>query len=154
MESVERGCALTHITTNTDTHMIKTLFIALAAALPLMAQEPAPQPEQGPAAPQPAPCEQKADAHAKCRAEFMEKYDVNKDGKIDAQEKAAIQRDFAKKHPHGPKHHAPKCGCRPCSCAPCSCAAPQGKPCCPPPPAPKCDCAPCSCAAPAPAPKQ
>lgn len=60
---------------------MKLTLIAMLAALPLMAQEGTPQPPQ-----EQAPAARKMD-----RAEFMAKYDVNKDGKIDEQERAAIK---------------------------------------------------------------
>lgn len=106
---------------------MKTILFAIAAALPLMAQDDAPQPTQcpnqptpcsAPAAPEackpaPAPCcpkpvcgAPKPEGKPGCRgpkhgdrearrAAFMEKFDTNKDGKIDEQEKEAIKAAFA-----------------------------------------------------------
>ena len=103
--------------------MKKSLLVALFAAMPLMAQEAAPQQPvvapQMPAAPQmvmphdPRPQlteEQKAEMKAKFeakkaerKAKFMEKFDTDKDGKISDAEKEAIKAEFAKRGPKGPK---------------------------------------------------
>lgn len=98
--------------------MTKTLFMALFAALPVMAQEPAPagdccapgapccKPEApccAPAKPEGKPCcgkKHHGPRHHQMseeqKAKFMEKFDTNKDGQIDEQEKEAIKAEFAK----------------------------------------------------------
>ncbi len=58
----------------------------------------------------------KADFEAKKaerKAKFMEKFDVNKNGQIDEEEKAAIKADFEANGPKGPR--GPK-GCAPHGC--------------------------------------
>ena len=60
--------------------MIKSLIIAVTVSLPLLAQQEAPAPQDAP----PIPGRLQ-------RAAFMEKFDTNKDGQIDEQEKQAIR---------------------------------------------------------------
>lgn len=97
--------------------MKKAIFMALFAALPLMAQEPAPascckpgadccKPGAeccAPAKPEGKPCCGKMhhgprhhQMSEEQKAQFMEKFDANKDGQIDEQEKEAIKAEFAK----------------------------------------------------------
>ncbi len=73
--------------------MTKSILIALAvAALPVLAQD--------------APCCPQKDAAPKCHRpckkgmpkHMLEKFDVNKDGQLDDQEKAAMKAEFEAKH--------------------------------------------------------
>ena len=109
--------------------MKKSLLLALFVAMPLMAQEAAPQMPEGapqmPAAPQmPEAAPQMVMPHgprpelteeqkAEMKAKFMEKFDADKDGQLSDAEKEAAKAEFQKR--------APKCGKkghrRPC-CAP------------------------------------
>lgn len=105
--------------------MTKNLIIALVAAIPVFAQEVAPVVAPASA---PAPMmDRKAfmEAH---KAAFMVKFDTNKDGQLDDNEKKAVKEAFAKRgerktpkfkgkredrRPFGPKFapQAPKCNC-------------------------------------------
>ena len=147
---------------------MKSLLLTLmAAAMPLMAQEAAPAPQPA----QPCPChkphfkhilakfdankdgqlddQEKAamkEAFEARKAEFekkiLEKFDANKDGQLDDQEKAAMKAEFAERRGprhrgHGPAMRSPRRGG--CCGAPGPQGrrpAPQGCPCCAPPPAP------------------
>ena len=84
--------------------MKSTLLILLAAAMPLCAQDAAPaapMPPAPPANPQAAPAAAPDDANAPgCRPDgkrrgphprMLEKFDTNKDGQIDAQEREAMR---------------------------------------------------------------
>ncbi len=66
---------------------MKTILIALALSMPIMAQQAAPSPEDAPP-PQPGAVAPHGDPR---RADFLEKFDTNKDGRIDEQEKLAIR---------------------------------------------------------------
>ncbi len=75
--------------------MSKNIIIALAvAALPVFAQDAAPQP----------PCAPKPCAPHHCQGKngmpkpLLEKFDANKDGQLDEQEKAAMKADFEARH--------------------------------------------------------
>ena len=70
--------------------MIRPLIIAIAMALPLLAQEPTSSEPQDtpPPPPQGGAVAPHGDPH---HAAFMEKFDTNKDGRIDEKEKEAIR---------------------------------------------------------------
>ena len=69
--------------------MIKSLIIAVTMSLPLLAQQEAPAPQDAPPTPpQGGAIAPHGDPH---HAAFMEKFDTNKDGRIDEQEKQAIR---------------------------------------------------------------
>ena len=119
--------------------MKKTLLFALAAALPLFAQDaaPAPAPSVPATAVQPARHhrpQMTEEQKAAFRAKMLEKFDTNKDGQLDDAEKEAMKAEFMKHHqgqpgkpgmhrPHGPRPEA-----RPAA-APCNCGCNEGKPC-------------------------
>ena len=66
------------------------ILISMMAALPLVAQEAA---DSTPAAPQtPAAGSRAHGDRAAHRARLIEKFDTNKDGKLDDEEKAAMQK--------------------------------------------------------------
>lgn len=73
---------------------MKITLLVLLTTLPLLAQEPSPAPDGG-APPTPPPAAEHPGHHhahgPHDRAAFMEKFDTNKDGKIDEQEKEAIK---------------------------------------------------------------
>lgn len=73
--------------------MIRPLIIAIAMALPLLAQEPTSSEPQDtpPPPPQGGAVAPHGDPH---HAAFMEKFDTNKDGRIDEKEKEAIRTAF------------------------------------------------------------
>ncbi len=75
--------------------MTKNIIIALAiAALPVLAQD-APTPCDKPCAPKcHRPCGHKGDMHKR----MLEKFDANKDGQLDDQEKAAMKAEFDARH--------------------------------------------------------
>ncbi len=78
--------------------MKKSIIIAIVAALPVFAQEAQPQVAPAPQAAQVAPAAPKMDRKAFIearKAEFMAKFDANKDGKIDDNEKKAVK-EYAK----------------------------------------------------------
>lgn len=66
--------------------MKKTLFVALFAMLPVVAQDAAPQ-QWGPRRP----------ADAEMKAKFLEKFDADKDGRLSETEKEAAKAEFGKK---------------------------------------------------------
>lgn len=76
-----------------------TFIVALIAALPVLAQDAAPQ-QPGPRAPHwgaagemPAPRKGRADMHKR----MLEKFDTDKDGKLSEEEKAAMKAEFARR---------------------------------------------------------
>lgn len=77
---------------------MKITLLTLVAALPLMAQDPAPAPDGATPPPPPAaPAEAPVHHHAHGpmgRAALMEKFDTNKDGQLDDQEKEAMKAAF------------------------------------------------------------
>ena len=116
---------------------MKSLLLTLmAAAMPIMAQEAAPAPAPGPHPTPACPCQNPHFKH------MLAKFDANKDGQLDDQEKAAMKAEFAERRGprhrgHGPAMRSPRRGG--CCGAPGPQGrrpAPQGCPCCAPPPAP------------------
>lgn len=76
--------------------MMKSLLFAMALSLPLMAQQAAPEPQDTP--PPPPPQGRAASPHGNPHhAAFLEEFDINKDGRIDEQEKEAIRAVFAER---------------------------------------------------------
>ena len=95
--------------------MKKSLFFALFAALPVMAQDAAPEqcPAQKPCCKAmpcaPAkPCCGKPGQRPDFHKMMLEKFDANKDGQLDDAEKAAAKADFEKMR----AERGPKCGHR------------------------------------------
>lgn len=79
--------------------MKNTLIAALIVALPALAQElPAPPSHWGAAGAMPAP-DKRSDMHAR----MLQKFDVDKDGKLNEEEQAAMREEMAKR-PHGKQH--------------------------------------------------
>ncbi len=88
---------------------MKNVLIAMAfAALPVLAQEAPVQPQHPCGAPR---CHRH---HAGMHKKMMEKFDANKDGQLDEQEKAAMKAEFEARHGkkchrgHGPQAPAPR----------------------------------------------
>ncbi len=105
--------------------MKKTILFAIAAALPVFAQDAAP----APAAPEaPAAAVQPAgprhmqkmteEQKAEFRAKMLEKFDANKDGQLDDAEKEAMKAEFMKHHQGRPGMHKQPRGERPAAPAP------------------------------------
>lgn len=116
--------------------MKTSLIIAIVTSLPLLAQEPAPQPE----APAPAPQGEQARPQGMHRGhgrhmqgprgphrgmmdpeqqkKMLEKFDTDKDGKLSDEERKAAREEFMKNHPQMPGrrggrggwHHGPQGG--------------------------------------------
>ncbi len=72
---------------------MKSLILAMTMCLPVLAQQDAPAPQE---APQPPPPQGRvASPHGNPHhAAFLEKFDTNKDGRIDEQEKEALRAAF------------------------------------------------------------
>ncbi len=78
--------------------MKKSLMIALAlVALPVLAQEAPQKPCDKPCGPKPC-MRHHHHGHKHMHKGMMEKFDANKDGQLDEQEKAAMKADFEAKH--------------------------------------------------------
>ena len=109
--------------------MKTSLIIAVVSALPLLAQEPAPQ-QEAPAAPQGGQPQAQGmhrghgrhmqgprgpHMNQEMRKQMLEKFDTDKDGKLSDEERKAAREDFMKNHPqmrgprgghgHGGWHH-------------------------------------------------
>ncbi len=69
--------------------MKTSIILSLVAAMPLMAQEPAPAPAQAPACN--CPCRMHHPGFEARKAKCLEKFDTNKDGQLDDQEKEAMK---------------------------------------------------------------
>ena len=79
--------------------MKKSIIIAIVAALPVFAQEVQPQQAPAPApevvaAPEAAPKQDRKAFMEARKAEFMAKFDADKNGKIDDNEKKAVREYF------------------------------------------------------------
>lgn len=79
---------------------MKTIIALLALATTVVAQDPKPE-RKGPPGRPPLTEEQK-----KARAEIIAKYDTNKDGKLDKEERKAVSKEDRKKL--GPPGRPPK----------------------------------------------
>ena len=123
--------------------MKKFFLFALVAALPLMAQEAAPQQqpcncgcnegkpcECAPVCPDKKAAFQRMhrfteEQKAAFRAKMLEKFDTNKDGQLDDSEKEAMKAEIMKHHQGKPGMHRPQGQ----PAAPCNCGCGEGKPC-------------------------
>ena len=99
--------------------MKKALFIALFAAMPIMAQEC----PKMPCFAGPKPCCKKMqrpqlseEKKAEMKAKFMEKFDADKDGQLSDAEKEAAKAEFKKNAPKFQKRgqKGPRRGCKCC----------------------------------------
>ena len=102
--------------------MKTSLIIAVVSALPLLAQEPAPQ-QETPAAPQgeQAPSQgmhrnrghhmqgprgqHRGMMNPEQQKQMLEKFDADKDGKLSEEERKAAREEFMKNRPQGPRGH-------------------------------------------------
>ena len=95
--------------------MKTSLIIAIVSSLPLLAQEPAPQPEAPASAPQGEQSQPQGQGvhrghgrphrvmmNPEQRKQMQEKFDTDKDGKLSDEERKAAREEFMKNHPQMP----------------------------------------------------
>lgn len=85
---------------------MKTIIALLALATTVVAQDPKPEHKGPPGRPPGPPRPPLTEEQKKARAEVIAKYDTNKDGKLDKEERKAVSKEDRKKL--GPPGRPPK----------------------------------------------